>query len=122
MDIFSIFAQATPTEGTQFTQWVTTLGVGGVLAWGMFYVYRKDMAAHVTAWKGQSEALLAVVSENVKAITALGVLVEVMRGELSDAQARRGIIERRDPDAPPPTPSNPATPGHSPIIDKIVKG
>ena len=108
------------TNGSQFTQWVATLGVGGVLALAMFYVYRKDMADHIAAWKGQSEALLTVVQDNVKALTALGVLVEVLRGELSDSQARRGVLDRRDPDAPNPTPAHPAAPGQSPIMDRVM--
>lgn len=108
-------------DGPQFTQWVTTLGVGGVLAYVMFQVYRKDMALHVDQWKGQSEALIGVVKENVKAITALGVLVEVLRTELSDAQARRGVIERRDPDAQLPSSAHPAQASQSSIIDRIVK-
>lgn len=109
-------------NSTQFTQWIATLGVGGILAYVMFQVYRKDMAQHIEQWKGQSVALLTVVQDNVKAITALSVLVEVLRSELTDAQARRGVVDRRDPDAPNPTPEHPASIGQSPIVDRVVKG
>lgn len=111
-------AQEGPTTDTTFLQWATTLGIGGVLAAGMFLVYRKDMAAHISAWKGQSDALLVVVQENTRAVTAMGVLVEVMRNELRDAQARRGEIERRDPNNHP-SPDRPPPPGQSPIMDRV---
>jgi hypothetical protein len=115
--------QATdPVASTPFLQWAATLGVGGVLALAMFYVYRKDMSRYVDLWKGQSDALLLVVKENVTAVTAMAVLMEVIRNELRDAQARRGEIERRDPNGPLPTPDHPAPPGQTPIVDKIIKG
>lgn len=50
---------------------IGSLGLGAVLAWGMFSVYRKDAVAWQNAWKGQSEMLIQVVKENTAAITAL---------------------------------------------------
>lgn len=47
------------------------LGIGGVLAWGMFQVYRKDMQRNNDLWKGQSEMLMQVVKENTAAITSI---------------------------------------------------
>ncbi len=57
-------------------KWLASLGVGGVLAGGMFLVYRKDMKVNSEAWRGQSEMLMVVVKENTAAITALIGLVE----------------------------------------------
>lgn len=48
-----------------------SMGVGGVLAGGIFYVYRKDALVWSDAWKGQSAMLMAVVKENTAAVTAL---------------------------------------------------
>jgi hypothetical protein len=56
-------------------KWLVSLGVGGILAGGMFMVYRKDMKINSDAWRGQSEMLMAVVKENTAAITALIQLV-----------------------------------------------
>jgi hypothetical protein len=52
-------------------KWLASLGVGGVLAGFIFFVYRKDAIAWQAAWKGQSEMMLQVVKENTAAITAL---------------------------------------------------
>lgn len=73
---------------------VATLGVGGVLAWGMFSVYRKDSLAWQSAWKGQSEMLVQVVKENTAAITALVTKLDQRVGDLSDMRGRR----RGDPE------------------------
>ena len=56
-------------------KWLVSLGVGGVLAGGMFAVYRKDMRVNSEAWRGQSEMLMSVVKENTAAITSLIQLV-----------------------------------------------
>lgn len=63
---------------TETLQWFASLGVGGVLAGMMFYVYRKDSLDWQSAWKGQSEMLVQVVKENTAAVTRL---VEVMDGQ-----------------------------------------
>jgi hypothetical protein len=48
-----------------------SMGVGGVLAGGIFWMYRKDSLVWSEAWKGQSQMLLTVVKENTAAVTAL---------------------------------------------------
>src|SRR5688572_1862686 len=52
-------------------KWFASLGVGGVLAAGMFYVHRKDTrewlsicAAQRDDWKSKAELLLTVVQQN----------------------------------------------------------
>lgn len=52
-------------------QFAASMGVGGLLALGMFLVYRRDMQQHVENWKGQSQILVQVVKDNTAAITAL---------------------------------------------------
>lgn len=52
-------------------KWFASMGVGGVLAGGMFYLYRKDALQWQEAWKGQSQMLLTVVKEVTAAVTAL---------------------------------------------------
>ena len=48
-----------------------SLGVGGVLAAMMFFVYRKDIRWMTDAWKGQTEILMQVVRENTAVLTEL---------------------------------------------------
>jgi len=55
----------------EILKYLAPLGVGGVLAGAMFFIYRKDSAQWQEAWKGQSQMLLRVVKENTAAITAL---------------------------------------------------
>ena len=57
---------------------LTTAGIGGVIAALMFYFYRADQATHakrqdefITAVTEMNRQLLAVVSDNTKAMTAL---------------------------------------------------
>jgi hypothetical protein len=57
-------------------QWAASLGVGGLLALGMFLVYRRDSQQNIENWKGQSTILVQVVKENTAAVTAL---LEVVR-------------------------------------------
>lgn len=47
----------------EFARWLTTLGVGGVLAAFMFWFYRKDVKSYTELWKTQSEQLIVVVKE-----------------------------------------------------------
>lgn len=52
-------------------KWISSLGVGGVLAGGMFMIYRKDAKEWREAWRGQAEIMVQVIKENTAAITAL---------------------------------------------------
>lgn len=52
-------------------KWLASLGVGGILAGGMFLVYRKDAREWHEAWRGQAQLLTQVIKENTAAITAL---------------------------------------------------
>lgn len=62
----------------QTIQFFSTLGVGGVLGFGMFLFYRQEKQQHMEElrqnadnWKGQSAMLVQVVKENTAAIAAL---------------------------------------------------
>ena len=57
-------------------KYLASLGVGGILAGMMFFVYRKDMKVNAEAWRGQADMLMVVVKENTAAITALIQLVQ----------------------------------------------
>lgn len=59
----------------EFTKWLVTLGVGGILAAFMFTFYRKDVKQYTELWRVTAEQLVMVVKENtasnVKLITML---------------------------------------------------
>jgi hypothetical protein len=48
----------------ELLKFLAPLGTGGILAWGMFLVYRKDQ-------KGQADSMTQIVKENTAAITEL---------------------------------------------------
>jgi hypothetical protein len=59
----------------EFTKWLVTLGVGGVLAGFIFMFYRKDVKLYTELWRSTAAELIAVIRENtasnVKLITML---------------------------------------------------
>lgn len=60
----------------EFTKWLITLGVGGILAGFMFIFYRKDIRQYTELWKTSTEQLMEVVKENTVSITKLISLIE----------------------------------------------
>lgn len=60
----------------EFTKWLTTLGVGGVLAGLMFMFYRKDVKQYTDLWKIMSEQMVAVVKDNTSSNVKLINLIE----------------------------------------------
>lgn len=61
---------------TEFTKWLVTLGVGGILAGFMFVFYRKDVKSYTELWKNTADMLMAVVKENTASNTKLIALIE----------------------------------------------
>lgn len=79
---------------TDLFQWFTTLGVGGILAGGMFYFYRKDVKTYTDLWKGQSEMLLEVVKENTVAFTKLTEVINALHkrsDHIEDVLEKQGL-------------------------------
>lgn len=60
----------------EFTKWLVTLGVGGVLAGFMFAFYRKDIKQYTELWKVTSEQLIQVIKDNTTSNTRLISLIE----------------------------------------------
>ncbi len=60
----------------EFTKWLVTLGVGGVLAGFMFTFYRKDVKQYTELWKTTSEQLIQVIKENTASNTKLISMLE----------------------------------------------
>lgn len=64
------------TMDAEFTKWIVTLGVGGVLAGFMFVFYRKDVKQYTELWKLATDQLLAIVKENTASNTKLIAMLE----------------------------------------------
>jgi hypothetical protein len=60
----------------EFTKWLVTLGVGGVLAAFMFTFYRKDVKQYTELWRFTVEQLINVVKENTASNVKLMALIE----------------------------------------------
>jgi len=61
---------------TEFTKWLITLGVGGVLAGFMFVFYRKDVKQYTELWKTVAEQLTTIVKDNTASNVKLISLIE----------------------------------------------
>lgn len=67
----------------EFTKWLITLGVGGVLAGFMFVFYRKDIKQYTELWKIQAElnrlqleTMMSVVKDNTASNVKLITMIE----------------------------------------------
>jgi hypothetical protein len=65
----------TPVDA-EFTKWLVTLGVGGVLAGFMFMFYRKDVKQYTELWKTATDQLIIIIKENTVSNTRLITLLE----------------------------------------------
>ncbi len=62
----------------EFTKWLITLGVGGILAGFMFMFYRKDVKQYTELWRATAEMLLVVIKENTASNVRLIALLETV--------------------------------------------
>jgi len=60
----------------EFTKWLATLGIGGVLAGFMFMFYRKDVRQYTELWKLTADQLIAIVRDNTAVSTRLVTMIE----------------------------------------------
>ncbi len=79
----------------EFLKYLSTLGVGGMIAGFMFMVYRKDMKLYSEQWQGQATALLQVVKENTAAVTANTTTIQALHrreDRMEEALGQLGYI------------------------------
>ena len=74
---------------TEFFKYLTTLGVGGILAGFMFHFYRQDVKVYTDLWRGQADALMLVVKDNTAALTKLITLVDALHSRLDRDRDRQ---------------------------------
>lgn len=70
----------------EFIKYLSTLGVGGAIAGIMFLVYRKDVKTFTDQWKGQSEMLMKVVTDNTAAVTSNTKTIEALHAREDKVQ------------------------------------
>lgn len=84
----------------EFFKWLTTLGVGGVLAGMMFFFYRKDVKTYTDLWKAQTEVLMKTVTENTASNITLALMVKslhehmVIAGKIEDRREAAAELKR----------------------------
>jgi len=79
----------------EFTKWLLTLGVGGVLAGFMFMFYRKDIKQYTELWKGATEQFMTIVKENTASNAKLIGMIETQERNALRKQDIEALIERR---------------------------
>jgi hypothetical protein len=79
----------------EFTKWLITLGVGGILAGFMFVFYRKDVKSYTELWRGTAEQLIAVIKENTASNIKLIVLIENIERNLLRKTDLEHLIDRK---------------------------
>lgn len=79
----------------EFTKWLVTLGVGGVLAAFMFMFYRKDIKQYTELWRVTAEQLMLCVKDNTTSNTRLISLIENQERNLLRKEDIEYMMDRR---------------------------
>ena len=85
----------------EFTKWLITLGVGGILAGFMFVFYRKDVKQFTDLWKSTTDLLMTVIKENTASqvrnsesnVRLIALLESVERNQLRKEDIN-GMVDR----------------------------
>lgn len=74
-----------------FIKYLSSLGVGGLIAGLMFMWYRRDVKTFTEQWKGQTELLMTVVRDNTAAMSTNNEMIRALTRHLDqqDDDARR---------------------------------
>jgi hypothetical protein len=82
----------------EFTKWLATLGVGGILAGFMFTLYRKDVKQFTELWKAVTDQLIVVVKENTASnVKLIGMLETMERNALRKSDIEEFVSRRTKP-------------------------
>lgn len=79
----------------EFSKWLATLGVGGVLAWFMFLIYRKDIKQFTELWQGVTAQLMIVIKENTASISKLISLIETQEKNTMRRSDFEQLVDKR---------------------------
>ena len=79
----------------EFTKWLATLGIGGVLAAFMFTFYRKDVKQYTELWKASTDQLILVIKENTASNVKLISLIETEQRNAVRKEDLVALIDRK---------------------------
>ncbi len=79
----------------EFTKWLVTLGIGGVLAAFMFTFYRKDIKQYTELWKAATAQLIEVVKDNTTSNAKLITMIENQERNAVRKEDIAILIERK---------------------------
>lgn len=86
-------------SGTPTLEWFATLGVGGVLAFGMFLFYRHDKNKQIEDYKAITtqvvqvlDRVLDIVVENTSSLTKLTTVIEALHRRQDYEQPERNRV------------------------------
>jgi hypothetical protein len=79
----------------EFTKYLATLGVGGILAGLMFMFYRKDIKQYTELWKMATDQLMSTVKDNTTALTKLIALIETQQRNQLRKEDIEELVEHR---------------------------
>ena len=78
-----------------FVKYLSTLGIGGLLAAFMFAFYRKDVQQYSQLWKMTTDQLITIVKENTASNMKLISLIESQERNVLRKTDIEELIERR---------------------------
>jgi hypothetical protein len=81
----------------EFTKWLVTLGVGGILAAFMFTFYRKDVKQYTELWRMTADQLMGVIKENTASNVKLIGLIESQERNILRKQDVELLLAQRFP-------------------------
>jgi len=84
----------TPID-TEFSKWLVTLGIGGVLAAFMFVFYRKDVRQYTDLWKIATDQMITIVKENTASNIRLISLIETQERNMLRKSDIESFIDRK---------------------------
>jgi hypothetical protein len=79
-----------------FVKYLSTLGIGGVLAAFMFMFYRKDVQQYTELWRITASQLMSVIQENTAANTKLIALIETQERNALRKEDLAILLNRRE--------------------------
>ena len=77
-----------------FSKWLITLGVGGILAGFMFMFYRKDIKQYTELWRTNAEMMVNVIRENTASNVRLIALLESVERNQLRKEDINGMVDR----------------------------
>ena len=81
-------------EQIEFSKWLITLGVGGILAGFMFMFYRKDVKQYTELWRTTAEMMMNVIRENTASNVRLIALLESVERNQLRKDDIHGLVDK----------------------------